>query len=169
LLAEVRDSSNSGEQLLSICAPTTESEGTTVSVSSRASSRCLQFDDLTDGSSSIGGFVLGSGEVVFSDEPPSLLHLGFLCFSFFPSVQTPSPFPHPPPAAAPFPRHPPCCLRPAPPTRRPPRPLSLSLLWLRGRRRREEEDVVFAKSPLGDFKYMCRNLFHFKIAITFVF
>jgi hypothetical protein len=38
------------------------------------------------GSSPIDEFVLGSDEVVFSGQPPPLLHLGFLCFSIFPSV-----------------------------------------------------------------------------------
>jgi hypothetical protein len=51
LLVEVRDGSNSGEQLLSIRASSVESEGTVVFVLSRASSRCLLFVDPTDGSS----------------------------------------------------------------------------------------------------------------------
>ena len=83
LLAEVRDGSNSSnysnEQLLSICASTAESEGTIAFVSSRASSWCLRFVDPTDDSSSIDKFVLGSSEVVFSNEP----------------VRVGPPFPHP--------------------------------------------------------------------------
>jgi hypothetical protein len=63
LLAEVQDSSNSDEQLISICASSVESEGTIVFVSSTASSWCLRFVDPTDGSSAIDEFVLGSGEL----------------------------------------------------------------------------------------------------------
>jgi hypothetical protein len=53
---------NSDEQLLSIRASSMESEGTTAFVSSRASFRCLRFVDLTNGSSQIDDFVLGSDE-----------------------------------------------------------------------------------------------------------
>jgi hypothetical protein len=72
LLTEVWDSSNSGEQLLSIRALSAKSEGAAAFVSSRASSRCLRFVDPTDSSSLINEIVLDSGECFFSSE--SLLH-----------------------------------------------------------------------------------------------
>jgi hypothetical protein len=66
LLAKVRDGfnsvDNSDDQSLSTLASSTESEGAAAFVSSRASSRCLQFLDSTNGSSSISEFVLGSNE-----------------------------------------------------------------------------------------------------------
>jgi hypothetical protein len=63
LLAEVRNCSNSSKQLLSICASSTESEGTAVFISLRASSQCFRFIDPTDGSSPISEFVLDFGEL----------------------------------------------------------------------------------------------------------
>jgi hypothetical protein len=44
---------------------------------------------------------------VFSGEPPPLLHLGFLCFSIFSSMQGPLSLLSPPPVAAPPPLLPP--------------------------------------------------------------
>jgi hypothetical protein len=67
LLAEVWGGSNSNdnscEQLLSICVSLAKSKSTTMFSSSRASSRCFPFIDITSGSSSIDGFLLGSGEL----------------------------------------------------------------------------------------------------------
>jgi hypothetical protein len=90
LLVEVRDGSNSDEQLLSIRASSTESEGTVVFVLSRASSQCLLFIDLTDGSSPIDVFLVGSGEGFFSGEPVlhCCAHL-VLCFLRIPSLLSP--------------------------------------------------------------------------------
>jgi hypothetical protein len=116
LLAEVRDGSNSGKPLLSIHASSAESEGTAAFVSSRASSRCLRFIDPIDSSSSIGEFVLGSGEV-FSGEPPPLLHLGFLRVFYFLVRAGPLSLPSPlPGGGATFPPPP---LRPRWPARSP--------------------------------------------------
>jgi hypothetical protein len=89
LLAEIWDGSNSSEQLLSISVSSTESVG----ISQRASSRCLRFVDPTNGSSSIGEFVLGSGDVIFSGEPSTIVVPRN--FSFL-SPRAVPPSPHPP-------------------------------------------------------------------------
>jgi hypothetical protein len=58
-----------------------------VFVSLRASFWCLRFVDPTDGSSSIGEFVLGSGEVVFSGEHSTIVAPRVSLFIHFPFAQ----------------------------------------------------------------------------------
>jgi hypothetical protein len=81
-----------------------KSKGTAASVSSRASSWCPRVVDPTDGSSPIGVFPLGSGEVVFFGEP--VLHCCPWSSSFLSSLCSPSLSPLPlslSPVAAPSP------------------------------------------------------------------
>jgi hypothetical protein len=75
------------EQLLPICASSVESEGTTTFVSSRSSSGHVLFVDQTSESPSINDFLLSSSEALLPCEKPPLLHLWFLRFTIFPSVQ----------------------------------------------------------------------------------
>jgi hypothetical protein len=86
LLTEVRDVSNSGgnsgEQLLSIRASSTEFEGTTAFVSLRASSWYLRFINPTDGSSSIDVFSIASGKVVLSCKHPHHCRMVFFVLVF---------------------------------------------------------------------------------------
>jgi hypothetical protein len=105
LLAEVQDDDNFGEQLL---LSSVESEGTAVFVSSRSSSWCLRFVDLTDGSSSITKFALGSGEVVFSGEPSTIVVYGNSSFLSPPRSTFLFSLPSPPPCTAPVPPPLPC-------------------------------------------------------------
>jgi hypothetical protein len=74
---------NSGEQLISIHASSAESEGTATFVLSRASSRCLRFVDPTDGSPSIGVFLLISGEHLLLRRGSPLVFFVSLHFHIF--------------------------------------------------------------------------------------
>jgi hypothetical protein len=174
-----------------IRASSAESDGTVVFVSSRASSRCLRFVERIDGSSSIDEFVLGSCECFSPVSLSSIVAMVFvMCvFRLFPAQPlSPSPYlpngnalsrvlPLPPrrtsqrrrpsPVPAPALAHlcpgeggspPSAWLGPFP-----------SLLWLKGRRWREEEEDCFANRPLDDFKTVRKNFFQFKIAISFAF
>jgi hypothetical protein len=150
LLAKVRDGShsgdNSGKQLLSIRASLSESKGTTTFVSSRALSRCLGFVDLTDGSSLIGEFVLGSGEVVFSGEPCTIVVHGislFLPRSRSPSLS--SPFPSPLHGPVPF------------------------LAMVKKEDRGRKTMTFLRKKTPKNFKTAHKEVFQFKITISFAF
>jgi hypothetical protein len=112
LLAEVRSGSNSGdnsdEQLLPIRASSAESEGTAAYISSRALSGHVRFVDRTLNLRQSMDFSSTSAWVFFPGEKPPLLHLGFLRFFVFPSMQgltlPPFTFPGggvPPPAFSP--------------------------------------------------------------------
>jgi hypothetical protein len=110
LLTEVRSGSNSsdnyGEQLLPIRASSAESEGIAAFVSSRALSRCLRFVDSTCGLSSIGVFLLVSGEVHHCSSLFSLYfrRLSYILFSRPPPPRSPplaTPTPRPPRSATP--------------------------------------------------------------------
>jgi hypothetical protein len=116
LLAEVRSSSNSSEQLLSICASSAKSESTVVFVSSSASSGHVRFIDRTPESPAIDGFFLGSCESLFPSEKPPLLHLGFLRVLRFPvRAGPPSLSPHLPRWRRPSPSVSPHGVVPSPP------------------------------------------------------
>jgi hypothetical protein len=98
LLAEVRSGSNSGdnsgEQLLSIRASSTESESTAAFVSSRASPQRIWFVDRANQSPSIDGFLLSSSEGSFSGEPSPLFStciLHFIQFDVQPALRRRSP------------------------------------------------------------------------------
>jgi hypothetical protein len=167
LLTEVWDSSNSSEQLLLLHASSTESDGTTAFVSSRASSLCLQFIVSTDGSSSIGKSVLGSGEVVFSGEPSTIVGPRVSLFLHFPIRAGPlSPFPHPS-AAATLPPFSPTPVRSHSPSPvaavglppLPPPPLSY---MVERKEKEEKEEGRFVKKPWTNSKLCAEIYFNLK-------
>jgi hypothetical protein len=142
-----------------------ESEGTRAFVSSRALSRCLQFVDPNDSSSSIGEFVLGSGEVVFFGEASTIVAPRVSLFLRFHIRTWPlSPFPHPlavapPPPFCPRPAHSPSLAAAATNTPgRPPLPPLSSMV----ERKEEEEEGCFVKTPWMNSELCAEIYFNLK-------
>jgi hypothetical protein len=114
-----RSGFNFSEQLFPICASSAESEDTTLFVSSRASSWRVRFVDRTPNLRQSMVSSSAPARVFFTTQKPSLLHLGFLCFSIFSTVQgLPLPSFFFPGGGAPPPPFSSTTVRPLPPRRR---------------------------------------------------